>query len=1287
MVSVQKDSISWGQPYMGDSFGKVTRMSAIVAVLVAFIMLASPVLQIGGKTVDVSPVKSVQAANGNRVFTVGQVDYGGGMATLNPFLYTQAEELETIWPCYSSLLMYDIDGSTLIGDLANSWTVTPDGLTWDFKIVHNAYFVDPLNPTVKAPARLLTVKDIMWTYWEVNNDTQNHLNFYFTTGDQPEDRIIQSMRQGADQFELIITLRQQYAPFLGAMVGIPIVPEYIWGHLTGGNKPWTYDNLPMVGSGMFYSTMTAVPQTLGVLKRNPIWFQEENRGWQIHVDTLNYKTELSPVTAWTELTTAPTPILDALIQVPPSQYKGNLMDKTTPYVMGWASVIGFVYEYQLNQMSTLERTELQKAGKVRNGGSNNQLLLDPTVKLALAMSIDKQEFVDQVLLGLGTPADSMVPINNKWHYAYPNPIQFDPAGARALLMSAGWKYDSSGADATSTTCPLYKKGPVNNTVYHPLSFRLLSLTPETEWDTGSRLIVNWSREAGVEYTRTLMSTNQANGAWYKGDYDAWLWDWGFTPSSDPSTDCLSVDTTSNIGTWSGSYWSNVTYDKLYNDSLLAMDEGARRVITDKLQAILYEDHAAQYPAWRKDLYAANYRTWNQESFGNWEKYWILTPDEYSAFLYMGLYPNDNHAPRVSMAPSFGPYEVNTTQYYFGQGVDDNSPSLDYQFFWGDGSNSTWQSSDNLPHVFTKDGTYTIYFAAREQGQPDRFISWNKTEVTIINPDNKAPKNPGIVKDASLINSGTIVTFTGNATDTDPLYYSWSFGDQIGGVGEVASHQFKTPGDYTVILNVTDNHPGTGRPTQATMGVHVTPNGQPQVSFPSTRLVQMKQPNAYTATTTDPDGDTMRYTWAWGDGKRDVTTVPTATHTYAQKSPGYNLMLYTDDLTTLSGHNVSRLEVVSVVGNPTPPSITNFSVAGKPYPNSLSALAGRSLLFTGAAKDSAGNDESLVLEFKLGDGVWNNLTFPTPGNNKVVSANFTHAYLTPGTFTAYLYVYDGQNTSQTTGIIITITVNHLPTILGQPTNRTGNVGVAVSVSVVAIDSDPGTVLKYTWDFGDGTVRVLPASTSHVYTTPGNRTFVVYVDDQSGIVGHNVSSAPRNAAIAFILNLQPGWNMVAVPFAGTHYKASTLGLADGDMIAGWNPSLQTYDQVYMKGYDPPEYDFQLNETKGYWVWASAVENIALYGIQASAPFSWAVDVPSGGGWVIVSLCSYDTYWKASNMTTIYSGATVWIVANWSAPGQTYNAFMPGFDPPEYDFAMRAGHSYWIWVDGDGTMAYTP
>lgn len=100
---------------MGNSFGKVTRMSVIMAVLLAFIMLASPVLQIGGKTTDVSPVKSVQAAPGDRVFTVGQVDYGGGMASLNPFVYTQAEEMETVWPVYSTLVIYDLQENYIGG--------------------------------------------------------------------------------------------------------------------------------------------------------------------------------------------------------------------------------------------------------------------------------------------------------------------------------------------------------------------------------------------------------------------------------------------------------------------------------------------------------------------------------------------------------------------------------------------------------------------------------------------------------------------------------------------------------------------------------------------------------------------------------------------------------------------------------------------------------------------------------------------------------------------------------------------------------------------------------------------------------------------------------------------------------------------------------------------------------------------------------------------------------------------------------------------------------------------
>jgi hypothetical protein len=259
----------------------------------------------------------------------------------------------------------------------------------------------------------------------------------------------------------------------------------------------------------------------------------------------------------------------------------------------------------------------------------------------------------------------------------------------------------------------------------------------------------------------------------------------------------------------------------------------------------------------------------------------------------------------------------------------------------------------------------------------------------------------------------------------------------------------------------------------------------------------------------------------------------------------------------------------------------------------------------------------------------------------------------------------------------------------PTNKKGNVSVAVTVTVTAFDSDAGTVLKYTWDFGDGTVVCIigatGASRSHIYTTPGNRTYTVWVDDQSGLVGHNVSASAK-AAIAFILHLQVGWNMVSVPFVGSTYKASTIGLNSGDIVTGWNSSTQSYDQFYVKD-EPLTLDFQLNDSMGYWVYAFAAKDLVLYGNAANSTVSKVIDVPSGGGWAIMGLCSFQTTWSASNLTWMYTGGTVWVVAGWDAATQTSYGYMPAYDPPEFNFAMSAGHSYWIWVDGTGTVTYSP
>ena len=127
--------------------------------------------------------------------------------------------------------------------------------------------------------------------------------------------------------------------------------------------------------------------------------------------------------------------------------------------------------------------------------------------------------------------------------------------------------------------------------------------------------------------------------------------------------------------------------------------------------------------------------------------------------------------------------------------------------------------------------------------------------------------------------------------------------------------------------------------------------------------------------------------------------------------------------------------------------------------------------------------------------------------------------------------------------------------------------------------------------------------------------------------------------------------------------------------------------MIGFDPPQYDFQLIDTKGYWIWASAIENIPLLGTRATAPISRAIDVPVGGGWAMVGLSSFNATWKAGNLQSQYAGREIFIVGGWNAAPQTSYAFLPGIDPPIYDFALSAGHSYWIWVSMSGTLTYAP
>ncbi|MCJ7489442.1 MAG: ABC transporter substrate-binding protein [Thermoplasmata archaeon] len=832
----------------------------------------------------------------DREFRLGVVDMS--VQTLNPNVYTTAAERMVIFPCYSSLIQYDVDGE-LIGDLARSWSSSPDGLVWEFSLAGNAYFIDPENPT--ALDHPVTSQDVIFTYSSIIMEPNSVFNNYLNGA-------VESMWVD-NPYHFGIILVQEYAPFLSSLANIPILPKYIWED----ESLIHFENAPPVGSGPFFYGLPGLPNAgVAVLRKNPSWHMIDLHGWSPRVDTWTIVDMNDPATAYLELRMGN---LDMVLNLHPSIYANEL--PTEPDLLGISQSSGFVYEFNINQMTDQMRASL---GGAFRGGENNQLLLDPVVKAALSMCVDKEHFVTEVLEGLGSVADSLVPASSPWHYTYPDPIQFDPQAARAILWDAGWRYDEAGTyydlldPSFNSVCPLYDSGDLLSR--NALSFRFYTLDTAPEWLIGSLLIRSWCEDAGMELNLEIKSVNEMNSVWYTADYDLWLWDWVFDPLADPSVDILSVMTTDAIGSWSDCFWSNAEFDDLYEDSLVEMDPDARSLILDEMQAMLYEDRSCQCVASRDTLNAMYTGTWTSTS--DLSSKYMLLPEASNTWLSIDLYPLDNSPPEIVSAPTdvegFAGFPVTMSV----AATDD--ATLEYRYFWGDGTSSEWSSSNTASHVYLDSGEYTADVAVREasasMGFLDYFITSTQVDVSIYSV-NLPPESLAITYSPVNTYEGSIVTFQGSAVDPegDPMEFSWDFGDGVKADGQTVTHPYASEGFYAVTLYVTDNRLGSApRPSWIQGLISVSSvNHPPSLVVPAVLELTVKTLTEFTVMAVDPDAeDTLTFVWDWGDGEMSFTEVPVATHEYNHKGE-YTLTVTVADGTGLPGHSVSNVTLVTVLG--------------------------------------------------------------------------------------------------------------------------------------------------------------------------------------------------------------------------------------------------------------------------------------------------------------------------------------------------------------------------------------
>lgn len=292
-------------------------------------------------------------------------------------------------PLIQSTLTVTNPDLTVGYDLATSCESSEDGLTWTVTIRDDVKFTD---------GEPLTAEDVAFTYNTVKASSSVN---DFTMLDYAE---------ATDATTVVFHMTHAFSiwPYTMAIVGI--VPEHAYDSATYGANP--------IGSGRYILKQWDRGQQV-ILEANPDYYGEQPKMKQV---TILFMEEDAAFLA------AQAGQVD--VAYTSATYSDQAIDGYTLAA----------YQTVDNRGINLPTTEPSvNADGVATG---NAVTADVAVRRAINIGIDRQEMIDNVLNGYGTPAYSVCD-QLPW-YNPASEVEYDPEGAAKILDDAGWVMGSDG---------------------------------------------------------------------------------------------------------------------------------------------------------------------------------------------------------------------------------------------------------------------------------------------------------------------------------------------------------------------------------------------------------------------------------------------------------------------------------------------------------------------------------------------------------------------------------------------------------------------------------------------------------------------------------------------------------------------------------------------------------------------------------------------------------------------------------------------------------------------------
>ena len=324
----------------------------------------------------------------------------GSPRFINPLLELSDADRDLTYLVYSGLMRATAKGD-LIPDLAESYTVSTDGLTYDFKISADAYFQD---------GKKVTADDVAYTVQmaqDVNLRSTKRNNWLGVETQKISDS------------EIAFKLKQPYSPFLENTT-LGILPKHIWTNATSDEFPFSTFNTAPIGSG---------PYKVSKIKRNSSGIP------------VNY--ELTSFSKYT--------LGEPFITKLNFNFYGSEKDLSDAYLAGAVDSTSALSPQILDDLkdkksAVADRISLPRIFGLFFNQNQNKVFLNKEVRQALNMTVDKDRIIDEALGGYGEKIDGplpngVLPDSNIATTTY-NRDQAIKA-AQAILTKAGWKYSEA----------------------------------------------------------------------------------------------------------------------------------------------------------------------------------------------------------------------------------------------------------------------------------------------------------------------------------------------------------------------------------------------------------------------------------------------------------------------------------------------------------------------------------------------------------------------------------------------------------------------------------------------------------------------------------------------------------------------------------------------------------------------------------------------------------------------------------------------------------------------------